>query len=145
MTAKAKPARTLRVLSALTSRLLVVAVDEGKRHDEYTVSSSDGAVWWNHTDNPERRYRVDCGPGGPTSCDCPSRKPCRHLLATITLVARGEIDLPPVDDDRETTGDVHEGIEGRDWWYETNEPDRMGDDEHADALGRKLVCEVGGC
>ena len=46
---RTKPQRTLRVLSALTARLVVVAVDEGKRHDEYTVSSHDGAVWVSHT------------------------------------------------------------------------------------------------
>ena len=130
-----KPQRTLRVLSSLTPHLAVVAVDEGRKHDEYTVSSSDGAFWWSHTDNPDRRYRVDCGPSGPTSCDCPARVPCRHLLASITLVARGELAMPPVDaDDRETVTDIHAEAEDRDAYYRT-----------ADALGRPLACEMGGC
>jgi hypothetical protein len=117
-TKRAKPTRTLRVLSSLTAHLVVVAVDEGRKHDEYTVSSSDGAFWWSHTDNPERRYRVDCGPSGPTSCDCPSRIPCRHLMASIVLVARGELAMPEVEaDDRETATDVAEEIEAKDAWY----------------------------
>ena len=145
-TKRAKPQRTLRVLSSLTAHLAVVAVDEGKKHDEYTVSSSDGAFWWSHTDSSERRYRVDCGSNGPASCDCPARVPCRHLLATITLVARGVLELPPVDDDdRETTGDRYEDADERDEWYDDNGPDRAEDDEYADALGRRIVCELGGC
>jgi hypothetical protein len=139
MTTMTKTRRTLKVLSSLTRHLLVVAVSEGNRHDEYTVSSSDGAFWWSHTDSSERRYRVDCGPSGPTSCDCPARVPCRHLLATITLIARGELDLPEVDD-RETVTDLHANAEEQSDWYD-NGPDRLADDETADSLGRRIMRE----
>jgi hypothetical protein len=143
---KAKPARTLKVLSRLTDRVAVVRVTEGKRVDVYTVSASDGAIWWSHTDSSDRRYRVDCGPGGaPTSCDCPSRVPCRHLLASITLIARGDLLPPEVEvDERESVSDYRETAEEVGAWYDRG-PDRLADDEHADAIGRRIVQEMGGC
>ena len=94
---RTKPQRTLRVLSALTARLVVVAVDEGKRHDEYTVSSHDGAVWVSHTADADRKYRVDCTAGKPAACDCPAGhygRDCRHRAMSAALIGRGELELP---------------------------------------------------
>ncbi len=94
---RTKPQRTLRVLSALTARLVVVAVDEGKRHDEYTVSSHDGAVWVSHTADAGRKYRVDCAAGRPAACDCPTnpnKAVCRHIALSAVLIGRGELELP---------------------------------------------------
>lgn len=147
---KAKPTRTLKVLSALTAHLVVVRVTEGRKNDEYTVSSSDGAFWWSHTDNPDRRYRVDCTTEGPRECDCPARGPCRHLLGSITLVARGLIELPAVDE-LETITDRDAEVESMDAYYagldgfQDNGPDRESDDEYADAIGRKILQEPLGC
>lgn len=118
---RTKPARTLRVLSSLTAHLVVVAVDEGRRHDEYTVSSADGAVWVSHTADPARRYRVHCEAGVPERCDCPAGyygRECRHVALSRVLVARSDL-LPPADDadERETVADTHEEAAERDAWY----------------------------
>lgn len=79
----------------------------------------------------------------PAACECAAfvlkGLRCKHIDSVESLYANGWLD------DHETTGDRYDDAEEQDAWYETNEPDRMADDEHADALGRKLVCEVGGC
>ena len=116
-----KPARTLDILNAVTGRLLVVRVKEGKRVDDYTVSSRDGAVWIDHTADRDRKYRVDCTSGKPAVCDCPANPRvavCRHIAMSKKLVADGYLALPEVDaDDRETVADLAADAEGRDAYY----------------------------
>jgi hypothetical protein len=104
------------------------------------------------------RYVVQCLPFGgvrltkadgetyvvtPAACECAAfvlrGLRCRHIDSVESLYANGWLD------DRETTGDRYEDADERDEWFDDNSPDRAEDDEYADALGRRIVCEIGGC
>lgn len=85
-------------------------------------------------------------------CDCAGftygkGEPCKHIDAVQCLLANRWLEA----DDRETVRDVGAEVEEMDAYYAGGEwdgdngPDRMADDEYADVLGRKLVCEMGGC
>lgn len=95
-------------------------------------------------------YRLTKAGGSETyvvtvgQCECKgfvfgNGKPCKHITALETVIGNGWLD------DRETVRDVYAEAEEMGEWYDTNEPDRMGDDEYADAIGRRIVCEMGGC
>lgn len=70
----------------------------------------------------------------PAACECAAFTlrgyRCKHIEAVESLVANRWLDA----DDRETVGDRHDDADERDQWYAT-----------ADALGRPLACEIGGC
>lgn len=87
----------------------------------------------------------------PTACECRGfvlgGKQCKHIEAIRTLLANRWLD----DDGHETVRDMAAEVEEMDAYYagldghQDNGPDRMQDDEWADEIGRRIVCELGGC
>ncbi len=95
-----KTRRTLEVMSRIDREYIpAVLVREGKKSDAYCVVAIPGAVKWHHRGDSERRYTVTCVAGKPVRCDCPSRVPCRHLIATRKLLMIGELAVPTDDRD----------------------------------------------
>lgn len=85
----------------------------------------------------------------PAACECAAHtlrgSRCKHIVAVEALMANRWLD----GDDRETVGDPAERADGYDQWADAWEAergaDRLVDDAHADALGRRLCVEMGGC
>lgn len=122
----------------------VLEVTDTKSHTRYAAAVQPyGGVRLTKPDG--ETYVVTVG-----TCECrgyvfSNGKPCKHIDAVACLLANRWLEH----DGLETVGDKHERADELDAYYAghdfDNSPDRMRDDEHADSLGRKLVCEMGGC
>lgn len=126
----------------------VVVIEDAKTTSRYAVSVQPfGGVRFTKPGG-EENYVVTVG-----ECECAAFTlrgyRCKHIETAEGLLANRWLEH----DGRETAGDKYERADEMDAYYagqwggefdDTNEPDRMEDDEHADALGRRLCVEMGG-
>jgi hypothetical protein len=126
---KSNPHRAMRYTPACKG-VGVVEIDDARTSTRYAVAVLPfGGVRFTKSGGAEN-YVVT-----PATCECKGfvfgrGQLCKHALAVHALFGNGWLDA----DDRETVGDRHDDADERDQWYAT-----------ADALGRPLACELGGC
>jgi predicted nucleic acid-binding Zn finger protein len=83
----------------------------------------------------------------PATCECRGfifgrGQLCKHALAVHAILANGWMDEAETVADKFDRADELDAYYGDDWGgCNSGGPDRMGDDEHADALGRRIMRE----
>lgn len=119
----------------------VLELTDNRSHTRYALARQPFGGYRLTKSGGAESYVVTVG-----QCECAgfvfgNGRPCKHIDSVACLLANGWIDA----DERETVGDRYEDADERDGWYGNNGPDRAEDDAYADVLGRRIVCELGGC